>query len=96
MFRGPRGRLAMPTELPSLNKEITYLLTYLLQIAVKALVFKNTHIGPHFTRDAMKPASFFLLTLLCTNMFMGRKCLRKRNNIGFLCYFHSINVQFLH
>ena len=26
MFRGPRGRLAMPTELPSLNKEITYLL----------------------------------------------------------------------
>ena len=30
MFRGPRGRLAMPTELPSLNKEIIYILTYLL------------------------------------------------------------------
>ena len=28
MLRGPRGRLALPTELPSLNKVITYLLTY--------------------------------------------------------------------
>ena len=28
MFRGPQGRLALPTELPSLNKVITYLLTY--------------------------------------------------------------------
>ena len=25
--------------------------------------------------------------------FIGRKCLRKRNNIDFVCYFHSINVQ---
>ena len=29
MFRGPQGRLALPTELPSLNKS-NYLLTYLL------------------------------------------------------------------
>ena len=29
MFRGPRGRLAHPTELPSLNKVITYLLTFI-------------------------------------------------------------------
>ena len=28
-------------------------------------------------------------------MFMGRKCLRKQNNLDFICYFHSINVQFL-
>ena len=30
MFRGPRGRLALPTELPSLHKVITYLLTYII------------------------------------------------------------------
>ena len=27
---------------------------------------------------------------------MGRKCLRKRNNLDSLCYLHSINAQFLH
>ena len=27
---------------------------------------------------------------------MGRSCLRKRNNLDFLCYFHSIDAQFLH
>ena len=32
MFRGPRGRLAQPTELPSLNKVITYLLENLFCI----------------------------------------------------------------
>ena len=32
--------------------------------------------------------------LLCLNhfMFMGRKCLRKRNNLDSLCYLHSISA----
>ena len=36
--------------------------------------------------------------LLCWKhyMLMGRKCLRKRNNLDFFSYFHSINDQFLH
>ena len=29
-------------------------------------------------------------------MFMGRKCLQKRNNRDSSCYFHTINVRFLH
>ena len=36
--------------------------------------------------------------LLCWRhyMFMGRKCLRKRNNLDLFCYLYSINFQFLH
>ena len=53
MFRGPRGRLAMPTELPSLNKEITYLLTYLLSEA-QGLEFPLFELlSPHYYRPSM-------------------------------------------
>ena len=36
--------------------------------------------------------------LLCWKhyMFMGRKCLRRRNSLDFLCCFRSIGVRFLH
>ena len=29
-------------------------------------------------------------------MFIGRKGFQKRNNLDFVCNFHSINVNFLH
>ena len=45
MFRGPRGRLAMSTELPSLNKEITYLLTYLVNLLASHEMHKEDYGG---------------------------------------------------
>ena len=32
----------------------------------------------------------------CHYMLIFLKCFRKRNNLNSSCYFHSINVQFLH
>ena len=37
VFRGPQGRLVLPTESPSLNKVIIYLLTYLLTYLIVTL-----------------------------------------------------------
>ena len=65
MFRGPRGRLAMPTELPSLNKEITYLLTYLHvhgAIVVTAVVHVPVPVRVRVTLVFWKSISDHILT----------------------------------
>ena len=67
VYRGPHGRLVTPNELPSLNKELTYLLTYYSPYTIIWELFFLYH---HFLKHA--------LTNMIRSPFCSAKVLREK------------------